>query len=213
MAITATNEGVKREIIPSGNYVARCYSMVHVGTVEEEYMGEKKVMNKCRITWELPSELRVFDEAKGEQPLVISKEYTLSMHEKSNLRHDLESWRGKGFTEDEAKAFDVTRLLGIPCMVNIIHRQSKKGSEYATISTISPMPKGLVCPMQMNPTFEWNFTDNFSMDVLDTFPDFIKDKIRSSVEYRKLTGEFIDLPESEHAYTDIDKDDDEGLPF
>lgn len=47
---------------------------------------------------ELPTELRVFSEKKGEQPLVIDKEYTLSMAEKSNLRKDLKLWRGKEFT-------------------------------------------------------------------------------------------------------------------
>ena len=211
MSITATNEGVKREIIPSGNYVARCYSMVHVGTVEEDYMGESKVQNKARITWELPTEMRVFKEENGEQPMVISKEYTLSMHEKSNLRRDLESWRGKGFTEEEARNFDVTKLLGIPCMINIIHRTSKGGTEYATISTISPLPKGLTCPKQINPTFEFNFDEKFDETALDQFPDFIKDKIKSSMEYKKLMNEWVDLPESESQGTDNEPEDD--LPF
>ena len=34
MSINATNTGVKRELIPAGNYAARCYSMIHIGTVE-----------------------------------------------------------------------------------------------------------------------------------------------------------------------------------
>jgi hypothetical protein len=47
---------------------------------------------------------------------VISKEFTLSMHEKSTLRQFLESWRGKAFTEKEALSFDVTALIGKPCL-------------------------------------------------------------------------------------------------
>lgn len=214
MGITATNEGVRKEIIPAGNYVARCYSMIHIGTVDEEYMGETKTMNKARITWELPTELRVFKEENGEQPMVISKEYTLSLHEKSNLRGDLESWRGKGFSEDEAKRFDITKLIGVPCMINIIHKKSKSGNEYATISAISPMPKGFVCPKQINDSFIFDYEEHFSEEIIKTFPDFIKDKIMSSVEYRKRNGTFIDLPETEHADFDgTDDRPDSDLPF
>jgi hypothetical protein len=198
--IEATNQSKPKELIPSGNYVARCYSMIHIGTVDEDYIGEIKTMNKVRITWELPTELRVFSEEKGEQPMVISKEYTLSMHEKSNLRRDLESWRGKGFTDDQAKSFDITKLLGVVCMLNIIHKTTKTGNEFATISNISTMPKGLVCPEQVNPTFEFNFTDKYDEFALNAFPTFIKDKIKSSVEYKKLTGDIIDLPESEQEF-------------
>lgn len=207
--INATNTAQKRELIPAGNYVVRCYSMVHIGTVTEEILGETKTLNKVRITWELPTELRVFDEAKGEQPMVISKEYTLSMHEKAALRKDLESWRGKGFTEEQAKSFDITKLLGVSCMLNIIHKVSKTGTEFATISGISGMPKGLECPKQVNPTFEWNFTDKWDEIALDGFPDFIKDKIKSSAEYRAMKSEIIDLSDNKEEFEDKNTD----LPF
>ena len=82
--------------------------MVHIGKVEEEYLGEKKMQNKVRITWELHEEKKVFKEENGEQPFVLSKEFSLSMHEKSSLRKWLESWRGKAFTEDESKLSDST---------------------------------------------------------------------------------------------------------
>src|SRR5688500_13440346 len=126
MAIHATNKTAQRELIPAGNYVARCYQMIEIGTVKENIMGDEKTLHKVRIGWELPTELKVFNPEKGEQPLVISKEYTLSMNEKSNLRKDLKSWRGKDFTEDEARKFDITALVGVPCMLNIIHKPSKR---------------------------------------------------------------------------------------
>lgn len=184
--INATNTGVKRELIPAGNYPARCYSMIHIGTVEENIMGEYKRMNKVRITWELPTELRVFKEEKGEQPMVISQEFTLSMNEKANLRKFLESWRGKGFTEDEAKSFDITNLLGVPCMLSVIHKTTKKGNEFETISSVASMPKGMECPEQINPNFEFNYDDKFDAQALESFPDFIKDKMKSSEEFKRL---------------------------
>src|SRR5688572_24954203 len=100
MPITAQNSGKTFELVPAGNHIARCFQMIEIGTMTEEVMGKPKKLYKVRVTWELPAEQKVFDEAKGSQPFSISKKYTLSMHEKSNMRKDLESWRGKGFTED-----------------------------------------------------------------------------------------------------------------
>lgn len=186
MAINATNNGVQRELIPAGNYVARCYEMIHVGTVEELIQGEKKMLNKVRIGWELPTELKVFDTEKGEQPFVISKEFTLSMNEKANLRKALASWRGKDFSEDEAKCFDITKLIGAPCMLNIIHKPSKDGTKtYQEVGSVSPMPKGLQCPEQIHKPFILDY-DNFDFVAFEFLPEFIKTKIKSSLEYAKM---------------------------
>ena len=187
MAINATNNGIKRDIIPAGNYVARCYQMIHIGTIEEVILGEKKILNKVRIGWELPTELKVFSEEKGEQPLVISDEFTLSMNEKAKLRKFLASWRGKDFTEDEAKCFDVTNLLGKTCMLNIIHKPSKKdaSTSYAVISSVSPMPKGVAAPDAINDLFVLDY-DNFDSAKFNSLPDFIKAKMQNSLEYTNI---------------------------
>jgi uncharacterized protein (DUF2249 family) len=211
MAINATDTGVKRELIPAGNYPARCYSMLHIGTIEENIMGDIKRLNRVNITWELPTETRVFKEENGEQPMVISQEFTLSMNEKANLRKFLESWIGKGFTEEEAKNFDITKLLGKPCMLSIIHKKSQKGSEYAIISSVATMPKGMECPEQINATLEFNFDDKFDVKVLESFPEFIKDKIKRSEEYKKKTmPEHTDVIE-DAVYDNLNGDKD--LPF
>jgi len=186
MAINATNTAQVKELIPAGNYVARCYQMIQIGTVDELVNGEKKTMHKCRIGWELPTEQKVFKEENGLQPLVISKEFTLSMHEKSNLRKVLASWRGKDFSEEEAKSFDITKLLGAPCMLNIIHKPSKDGSKiYQEIGSISPIPKGFEVPAQITPSMVLEY-DDFDTAVFERLPDFIKDKIKSSAEFKKM---------------------------
>lgn len=188
MAINATSSGnTPRELIPAGNYIARCYKMIEVGTVEEVIKGDKKIMHKVRIGWELPTELRVFSEEKGEQPLVIDKEYTLSMADKANLRKDLKSWRGKDFTDEQAKSFDITVLIGVPCMINIIHKPSKKdpSRSYEEIAGITPMPKGVPCPEQVNRNFILSY-DNFDEELFNMLPDFIKNKMMTSVEYQAV---------------------------
>jgi hypothetical protein len=187
MAILAKNNTTPKELIPAGNYIARCYSMIEIGTVTEIVMGQSKILTKVRIGWELPLETRVFKESEGEKPLSISKEYTLSMHEKSNLRQTLKSWRGKDFTEEEAENFDITKLLGVACMLNIIHKPSKKDPTkiYEEISGITPIPKGITVPPQVNKTFRLEY-DNWNQEAFDSLPDFIKTKMQGSLEYAAL---------------------------
>lgn len=209
MAITAENTSTPRELIPAGNYVARCYSMIEIGTIEELYMGVKKMLHKVRITWELPYEVKVFDESKGEQPLSISKEYTLSMYEKANLRKELESWRGKAFSEDQAKSFDITALIGKPCMINIIHKPSEKDPSkiYEKISAISPLAKGTTCPDQINKSFILSF-DEWDDGKFQALPDFLKEKIKLSKQFAELN---IDTMASKGDVTTNEEADD--LPF
>ncbi len=185
MAIIATNTGGSSyEPIPSGSYPARCYSMVHLGTIEENILGVVKKLNKVRITWELPTELKVFKEENGEQPHVISKEFTLSLHEKATLRNFLKNWRGKDFTEDEAKAFDIEKLVGAPCMLNITHKKSKDGTKtYAEIGSVSTLPKGLACPAQINESFVWTY-ENFDIQKFNSLPDYLRNKMVNSDEYK-----------------------------
>lgn len=193
MAINATSTSqTPRELIPAGNYIARCYKMIEIGTVPTEYLGAEKMTHKVRFGWELPLELKVFKPENGEQPLVIDKEYTLSLADKANLRRDLKSWRGKDFTPAEAEMFDVTKLLGVPCMLNIIHIAGKKDPTkfYEAISSISPMPKGIVCPAQINETFVFDF-ENYNKEKFDGLPQFIREMIVTSNEYKSLHGETI----------------------
>lgn len=175
------------KIVEAGTYAARCYSMIEIGTVETEFNGEKKKLRRVSITWELPTEKAVFHSEKGEEPFVISKMYTLSMHEKASLRKDLESWRGKGFTEEEAKRFDITKLLGVPCMLSVIHKPGKNDptKTYATVSSLSRLPKGMECPEQINKSRILSY-ESFDWDVFDSLSDYMKDQIKSSDEFKSL---------------------------
>lgn len=209
MSITATNEGGGNYTpLEAGTYPARCYSMVHIGTIQEEFQGEKKIMNKVRISWELPTELKEFKQGEGEKPYSLSKEFTLSLHEKSSLRAFLKSWRGKDFTEEEAKSFDVTKLLGVTCMLSVGHKESK-GKVYAEINSVSPIIKGFTVPAQINPTFELNY-DNFTMDAFMTLPEFIRKKMEGSLEFKKIQNLVF---EYENQKQSVNQNTNDDLPF
>lgn len=209
MAIIATNNGGStREPLEAGMYVARCFQMIHIGTVKEDFQGEEKVLNKCRIVFELPTEKRQFKEGEEEKPYTIGKDFTLSMHEKSGLRKFLSSWRGKSFSEEEAKSFDITRLLGVACMLSIIHKPSKDGTRvYEEISAIAMPMKNYPIPDQINPSQELSY-GSFDWDLYNSLPDFIKEKIKLSAEFKSLTE-----GKAEVAAGAVAGGDDDNLPF
>ena len=204
MSIIAKSSGnTERTLAPIGNHLARCVKMVHIGTAEETIQGTVKKLNKVKLSFELPDETHVFKEEKGAEPFLVSKDYTLSMSEKANLRKDLESWRGKAFTPKQAEEFDITVLLGIPCMVNVIHKTAKSsGNDYVVISGITPLPKRVECPAQVIPSFEFNFTDAFeNFELLD---QWTQDKVRESDEYLEVTG--TGIIEESNSVTEAEED-------
>lgn len=202
MPIIAKNAGKKRELAPQGNHVAVCYKMIELGTITDTFKGEDVTRHRVLLYWELSNEQKEFDGVM--KPISVSKEFSLSMNEKSTLRKMLESWRGKAFTEKEATAFDITKLMGVPCMVNVLHVTSAAGNVYESVTSITPLPKGMEIPTQFNDSFEFSL-DGFDQVKFDSFPDFIKDKINSSVEMQAKTP-VEPVPE-------LTEEQEEELPF
>jgi hypothetical protein len=181
--------------------------MIQIGTVESEYLGEKKTLHKVMIDFELPLETAIFREGEPEKPFVISKEYTLSFHEKSTLRSHLQSWRGKAFTDEEAAKFDITKLVGATCMLNVVHKASADGTKtYANIASISPIPKGLTCPEQVNPTRILAY-DSWNQDVFMSLPEWLADKISATPEYKSKFS--MEKP----IVLDVVSEESDALPF
>jgi hypothetical protein len=174
--------------IPAGTYVARCFSMVHIGTITDEYEGKLRERNKIRVSFETPTETKEFKEGEGQKPFIVHKEFTLSMSRKASLRKMLESWRGKPFTDEEAAAFDISKLIGKPCMISVIHKTSGGGNTYAELTSITSLPKGLTVPDQVNPSFEFSHGE-WSSEKFAQMPEYLQKKIKESKEYKMRFGE------------------------
>lgn len=187
--LAAEGETKPRIQAPAGSHVARCISVIDLGTQETPF-GEA---HKVRITWELPDEKAVFKEENGEQPFVLSKDYTLSLYEKANLRHDLESWRGRAFTEQELKGFDISKLIGAACLLSVIHKTSDKGKTYANISSVSALPKGMQCPPMINDAVEYSISDGKS-NVYESFPEWLQKKIAGAKEWDAESSDSDRIP-------------------
>jgi hypothetical protein len=124
---------------PAGSHASVCVDVVDLGNITVEYSGKAKTQHKIRIVWQI-EELR--DDGN---PFSLRKQYTLSLHEKSSLRKDLESWRGRSFTEDELRGFDVEVLIGKGALLSVIHKDSN-GTTYANVTGVMKLPKGMAAP-------------------------------------------------------------------
>ena len=119
MSMIAKDSGGNFVSAPIGTHPARCYSIIDLGHQRNEYEGQVSVKQQVLISWELPLE----DKLDDGRPIGTSKFYTMSLNDKANLCIDLASWRGKAFTEEEKLGFDVSKLLGVPCILSIVDKR------------------------------------------------------------------------------------------
>jgi hypothetical protein len=191
------------ELTPSGSHVAVSYRVIDLGTQLVEYKGERKQQRKIMLSWELCDEF--MKEGKNEGlPFSIHKRYTFSSHEKSTLRKDLESWRGKPFTTDDFGKFDIGVLIGIGCMLSVVHAE-RNGKTYANISSIMRLPKGIAAKTPVNPTVYFSL-DSFDQLVFDELSDSLKTIIMASPEYQKIKGGY-NSPNVSDDHDDTPNDD------
>ena len=183
--------------VPIGVHKARCIKVIDLGTQRQEYSGEISWKRQILVIWELPEELN------NDQPMTISKFYTLSLHEKSNLGKDLTSWRGRPFTETEKQGFDVTKLIGVTCQVNVMHKDNGKED----ISSIMPLGKDDKIAEQFNPSVSFDIGD-YQKGQKETFNQLSEGIRRMILRSKELDG--IDQTDNGDEGNDNDLG---GVPF
>ncbi len=146
---TKVSGGNSTFLAPSGSHIARAIRVLDVGTHTSERFGSRN--HQVVISWELPLALIEDGDYAGE-PFVVNRTYTLSLHKKSNLRPDLEAWRGKQFTGQEIQdGFEIAEMVGQPCMLTVTHSNpNDEGRVYANVTGVAALMKGTDCPKQVN---------------------------------------------------------------
>ena len=128
-----------------GNYPAACDQVVLFGYQRTEWEGKAKLQEKLYIRWQIPS-VRVQDKDGNDLPAIIGRTYVNSMFKLAWLRRHLESWRGKPFTEEEERGFDIKKLLGVPCLVQVVAYERQDGSHRTKVDAVTQLPRGMVAP-------------------------------------------------------------------
>ncbi len=200
MVTASRNAKSDFEIAPAGNHLANCIKVIDLGTQpgSEKFPKPKR---KVKISWELPEEL-VGETGK---PFIINQKYTLSLHENAALCQHLESWRGRPFTDAEADGFDIANLLGVACMLNVVHAKSGD-NVYANVAAISPVPKSLPKIAPVNQLVHFDLSD-FDGLVFESLSEFDQKTIKASPEYQAIFGANDSAPDA------LESHDDSGAPF
>lgn len=193
--------------VEEGTYPATCFGIIDTGIQHSEVYGNSA--HKVTLLWELADE---FIEIEGKkEPRTVMKTYTLSLNEKASLRKDLVAWRGKEFTPEQLRGFDITSILGQPCLLNIVHSQpNKEGRIYANISGIMKMPKGMAVPVLQSNKILFDLQES-PLSMIDTFSEYLQKKIKESETYKDRVGAAAAFAEesTEYAVDELDGD----LPF
>lgn len=195
MKVRDTGSDISFEPCPIGMHIARCVRVIDLGTTMDDYW--KKEKHEIFVMWEIPNEIKKYTikgengqpDREVEEPFTVSKFYTASLSDKAHLRNDLESWRGKAFTEQELEGFEMKNILGAPAMANVIHQKKKRGDGVnSVVKSVTGIPKGLECPPRVHDLVYFSMDPGeFDQAVFDNLSKGIKQRIMRSNEYQQLT--------------------------
>lgn len=182
LIVSATGGGnyPERKPLEAGAYAAVCDMVVDLG-VQPSPGGQFAPKRTVMLRFQIP-EVRVEITKDGETkslPAVISRTVGLSLNEKSTLYGLLTSWRGRAFTPDELKKFDLGKVAGKPAFVNVTH--AVKGDRtYANLTSIMPLPKSMTAPVLEGEALVYS-TDTPDAAVFDKLPAWVQDKISQRI--------------------------------
>lgn len=184
--------------IPAGTFIAICHRIADIGTQPDTGYGEKR---KIVINWELPHEKIVVDGV--EKPMSISKIYTCSLNKKASLRQHLKAWRGRDFTAEELKHFELKNILGKGCQVNVIHNDEGR----ANVDSVVALPKGQQTNSAFNPLVEYSI-DEGKNKTYEALPEWLRKMCDACLEWNGGVQE----PEEEALPSELPPEDD-SIPF
>jgi hypothetical protein len=166
----------KFEPVREGVHHAVCVGVYDLGMQYNDKFERKT--HKCIITWELPLERIIVN--NNDLPKQISKQYAVTLNEKSTLRKDLETWRGSRFTAEELKEYDLSALLSQNAQIQVMHKDNGERI-YANVVAVLPLPKNMPeLEPESNLCF-FSFADN--SPIPEDTPDWIVKLIKESDEW------------------------------
>lgn len=131
--IVTEGEGKVFEKPDTGLVQAVCSHVTDIGEQDTAYGPKRKVV----LSFELAQKMQ------DGRPFMQSQFFTMSLHEKAALRVFLKSWRGKDLAPEELKGFDLDKLIGVNCMLNLVETITKDGKQFVNIASVVACPKGM----------------------------------------------------------------------
>ncbi len=182
MALTVSEGSGAYIPCPPGSYPARLCALVDLGTQTSTWEGEQKTAHKVLLTFEICDPETRRDDGSAH---TISRRFTASLHSKSALRKLLEAWRGRPFTPAELKQFDLKVLIGMPCMVSVIH-ETKADKTFANLASVMKLPRGFGPGLDTEPLIHFDLSAP-DWTVFAGLSSRLQEQISASPEFARLT--------------------------
>jgi hypothetical protein len=133
---------------------------------------------RLRLSFELCNERKEFKAGQGGEAIFNLPRVHLQLPRQRVAapvyrRHDRLQNGGRESPGPEA-------VLGKACLLNVVHTTGEPS--YANIQNASPLPKGMAAPELFNPMRIADINST-PFELIDTLPEFIQKKMKSSEEY------------------------------
>lgn len=172
----------ERALAPAGNHVARCYSIIDLGSHTQDGKFGVRTQRLIRISWELPDEQHTFQQERGPEPFAVHLMVNFTVGLKSRLLKLLESWKGKALSDAELDDFELKALLGKACMVSVVHAVNGDNT-YANVDSVTPVPKKMEVPEQVNKSIYYEIELGRN-EIFKSLPDWMKEMIEKCNEWK-----------------------------
>lgn len=165
-----------REQAPEGTHPAVCVQIVDFGT------QASKVEKYGDTHWVQFGFELVEERTTDNKPMVQYRRYNYINTPKSSLAKMLKAW----MNPKDMDSFDLEDCLGAPAMVTIEHNESGDGRTYANIVSVTSAPKSMKVKKHSEPLVSLFLDESFDQDVFDGLPEFMRNQIMDSPEYKEL---------------------------
>jgi hypothetical protein len=171
---------------PAGNHYGRLVTIVELGSQTRERGDKSSTHKEIYMCWEFPE---LTDAGTVAAFHLIGKSFTYSFHVKSSLRQLVETWRGKTFADGEK--FNITKLLGLACVISVKHANSSQNRTYASIGSVAAPPKGSPVPAANRKPAVWEIATGNLADLDDlpfAYGSKVADLVAASPEWKARQG-------------------------
>jgi hypothetical protein len=210
MGKVATGGGEPRELIPARNYTGVVCGIYDIGTQTGGQFGPN---SQFVIMFELHTRRGPARDSKANVFTISTfvNFYLGSRSRPANLLKLVEVLEGRTLTDAEIKAgYDVEKLLGKCCQVQVIHEPNAKGEMKAKVGATMPLDPDDDAPKGELDEVYYEITADRTIP--ESLPKFVQDFIKKSKEFGG-GGQPADAGSRQPVGAGVGAKDDEDIPF
>jgi hypothetical protein len=182
------------ELPRAGTVAAVCVAWLDLGTHKNRFYGldvkpgqpeAREFHRKLMLVFELA-------QAEGDKaPFLIAEVWTRTLAKNSAMARHCASWGLR--PENGRLSFD--KMLGRPALLNIGHKKTAQGRDFAVVQTITEWPRAQSAPKAQHPLFSWDIDVAAELPTANWLPYVlgrpVNEMIAESLEWNSRHGSTV----------------------